>query len=283
MEIDSLLTGRRGVSLPFTDSCEPLLGNECLKLEMTEAVKRYGREHRWKSVEFRGGFDGLAGKGCGQAFVSHRIDLSMGEEATLAACKSSVRTAVRKAEHAGIEIEFAETESALETYYSLHCQTRQRHGLPPQPLSFFRSIARNVFGARQGFVAVARQSGRAVAGAVFFIFGERAIYKYGASDLQFQHLRPMNLLFWRTMQSLVSRGFVVLELGRSSSVNDGLRRFKLGWGALESSLSYLKYDLRKDLVVAEIDRAGGWHNAIFSALPPSLSRLCGELLYRHVS
>ena len=47
-----------------------------------------------------------------------------------------------------------------------------------------------------GFVALASYSNRVVAGAVFFHFGSKAIYKYGASDRNYQHLRANNL-GWR--------------------------------------------------------------------------------------
>src|SRR4030065_2740482 len=62
MEIKSILTGKRAVSLPFTDYCEPifspLLENEGEGFEtplsmILNAIISYGKEASWKSIELR--------------------------------------------------------------------------------------------------------------------------------------------------------------------------------------------------------------------------------------
>jgi hypothetical protein len=50
MEVDSWLTGKRGVSLPFTDECAPLGGQGA---ELFEAAIALGRQRRWKRIEVR--------------------------------------------------------------------------------------------------------------------------------------------------------------------------------------------------------------------------------------
>ncbi len=32
------------------------------------------------------------------------------------------------------------SEEAMDDYYRLHCMTRKRQGVPPQPVSFFKNI-----------------------------------------------------------------------------------------------------------------------------------------------
>ncbi|MEP6664139.1 MAG: hypothetical protein ABJC04_10785, partial [Verrucomicrobiota bacterium] len=44
MEVDSWLTGRRGVSLPFTDGCEPLDCDSLLQKMVFPAAMQQGRE-----------------------------------------------------------------------------------------------------------------------------------------------------------------------------------------------------------------------------------------------
>jgi len=65
--------------------------------------------------------------------------------------------------------------------------------------------------------------------------------------------------------------------------NEGLRRFKLGWGTQERRIDYFRYDQRKAAFVTARDESSGWHNRIFRMLPVSLSRLIGAASYRHVA
>jgi hypothetical protein len=63
--------------------------------------------------------------------------------------------------------------------------------------------------------------------------------------------------------------------------NEGLRRFKLGWGTSEDKIKCFKYDFRKKIFVTDSDDAFGWHNRIFQSLPNFVSRMTGKMLYRH--
>jgi CelD/BcsL family acetyltransferase involved in cellulose biosynthesis len=148
---------------------------------------------------------------------------------------------------------------------------------------FFENIVRYVFAAGQGFVATARLQERPVAAAVFFKWGRQAIYKFGASDYNAQHLRPNNLLMWSVIKKLAEERFTRLHMGRTSLGNEGLRRFKLGFGASEEKISYCRYDFNKGSFVRDEDRAEGWINNLFRLLPPPLFRMAGRILYPHLS
>ena len=54
MEIRSLLTGRRGVSLPFSDYCEPILPGTGTSTDMMACLSEYGERAGWESIEVRG-------------------------------------------------------------------------------------------------------------------------------------------------------------------------------------------------------------------------------------
>ena len=43
MEVNSRLTGKRGVSLPFTDMCDPLLPASVMPMEILSAVLQLGK------------------------------------------------------------------------------------------------------------------------------------------------------------------------------------------------------------------------------------------------
>jgi hypothetical protein len=283
MEVNSWLTGRRGVSLPFTDECAPLCTDADSFGRLFREVLEYSRARAWNYLECRGGKPWFGNAPASTSFYGHKLDLEAGEIALWARVGGAVRRAVRKAEQSGLTVEFSQDLDAVRIFFRLLCRTRKRHGLPVQPFRFFESIHHNVLSQDQGWVVLARHGQVPVAGSVFFHFGKTAIYKFGASNETFQHLRANNFVMWEAIKWHAQRGFGVLDFGRTSLENEGLRRFKLGWGTQERRIDYFRYDQRKAAFVTARDESSGWHNRIFRMLPVSLSRLIGAASYRHVA
>lgn len=282
MDVRSPITGRRGIGLPFTDVCPPLgLRGEALADSWLKA-REEGARRKWKYLELRGVPLSEDNFPASVVYYGHRLDLTQTEHALLRGMESSFRRGIAKAEKAGIAVELVGNRAAMHDYYRLHCLTRQRHGLPPQPWTFFAQIAEQVVEKGLGFVGLARSEGRAVAGAVFLHTGRDVIYKFGASDFACQALRPNNLLFWHAIRNCAQRGFQTLDFGRTSVSNEGLRRFKLGLGTSENTIKYVRYNLLDGRFEETVDRATGWVNQLFRCLPLPLLRLAGQLLYRHV-
>ena len=283
MEVDSWLTGRRGVALPFTDEAAPLCRDSASFQQLLLAAQQLGRERRWKYLELRGGKKWLPAAPASTSFFHHRLPLQGNPADLFSGFDDAVRRAVRKAEKNDLSLEFSQSLEAMQAFYQLLCLTRRRHGVPPQPFPFFAQIQRQVMAANQGWIVLARQGKSPVAGAVFFHFGGQAIYKFGASDETRQQLRANNLVMWQAIKRYAQEDMVSLDFGRTSLANDGLRKFKLGWGAQEDRIDYLRYDLQADVFVTSRDESTGWHNRVFQALPLPLSRLAGALLYRHIA
>ena len=283
IEVSSWLTGRRGVSLPFTDSCEPLYQDAETLRALTDAALRLGKERSWKYVEFRSSESFPAEAPASLTYWEHRVPLLQDEAAQFAALKAPVRTAIRKANNAGVKVEILTSREAVLDFCRLNAMTRRLHGLPPQPRSFFENVQRCVIAQDAGFIVQAAVGGQAVAASMYFLFGDRAIYKYGASDRAFQHLRVNDLVMWTAIRTLAERGCTTLSLGKTARENEGLRRFKLGWGGTETELRYFKHDVAAAALVQDRDAVSGWHNAVFRSLPRSVSELAGRALYRHMA
>ncbi|HEU6449223.1 MAG TPA: peptidoglycan bridge formation glycyltransferase FemA/FemB family protein [Verrucomicrobiae bacterium] len=283
MEISSPLTGKRGVALPFTDDCEPLCENAESFKKLFDAAIAFGKARGWKFLEIRGGRKFLAEAAPSLSFYGHTLDLSSGEKNVFERFESSTRRAIRKAEKEGVTVEITHRLDSLFSFYRLQCLTRKRHGLPPQPFTFFDNIHKYVLSRNAGFIALAKFKNTPIAAAVFFYSDGRAIFKFGASDESFQHLRGSNLAMWEGIKALAQHHRVKkLSFGKTSLANDGLRKFKLGWGADEQRLEYFKFDLRRGKFVTDTDKCFGWHNRIFQSLPVPASRLIGKVLYRHM-
>jgi lipid II:glycine glycyltransferase (peptidoglycan interpeptide bridge formation enzyme) len=229
----------------------------------------------------RGGRELFGDAPASLAFYGHLVSLEPDEDRIFGRLESSVRRAIRKSEKSAVTVSISRELADMKTFYSLQCLTRRKHGLPPQPFAFFRVIHEQIISRNLGMVAVAHAEGRPIAASVYFQLGTRAIYKYGASDEAFQHLRGPNLVMWAAIKWLARQGAKSLHLGRTSIANEGLRRFKLGWGAEEQIIEYLKFDLLRGAFVTQPDETTGWHNRVFRALPVSVSQQIGAVLYRH--
>lgn len=283
MEVSSPLTGRRGVSLPFTDYCGVLSDDRTSADGLFQAAVRIGAERGWHYLECRSVSAEWRGSQPSLAFWSHVVDLRGSEGTLFGRLESSVRRGIRKAETARLQVAFLDDEAAMRTFFALHSQTRQRHGLPPQPYRFFDNITRHVLQADRGFIAVARLGETPIAAAVFFHQGKEAVYKFGASDYTFQQMRPNNLLMWEAIRKCSGLGLERLHMGRTSLGHEGLRRFKLGFGAHEEQIEYAKFDFKTRSFVSETDHVEGWFNHVFRAMPAPLLRFSGKVLYPHLS
>jgi lipid II:glycine glycyltransferase (peptidoglycan interpeptide bridge formation enzyme) len=195
---------------------------------------------------------------------------------------SSVRRAIRKAERSEVNAVVIRNRQAIGEFYRLHAETRRRHGLPPQPSSFFFNIYEQIIKTGHGFTVLARLRSRTIAAAIFFHFGRNGLYKYAASDKRFQAFRANNLVMWRGIQFLVCRGAKKLHFGRTDCENSGLRRFKLSWDTEEETIDYFRVDPSGRQCLAPVRPHSGFHKRIFGTLPLMVNRLAASMIYPHL-
>jgi hypothetical protein len=282
MEVSSFLTGKRGVSLPFTDYCQPLVPHEQVFFALFDAAKQEARRRGWKYIDLRL-TNGILKKEIPSLFFhGHVLDISIGQEQLFGQFSDTTRRNIRKAEKQGVEVGFENTLEALQDFYGMNCMTRQRHGLPPQPWHFFENVHREVIANGMGITALARHEGKPVSANVYFRCGDKALFKFGASDMRYQHLRAGNLVMWEAIKFYAGKGVKSLCFGRTEPENKGLRRFKEGWGTKETDITYYRFDLASAAFVTENDSVSRSRREMFSRLPLPALRMLGNLFYRHV-
>jgi hypothetical protein len=282
MEVQSPFTGRRGICLPFSDVCEPLIFGKGGSPLVVERVSDLARKRKWKHFEIRGGCTFVPLSQPAAVFYGHRLDLRGGIENVYAGLKSSVRGALRKAERSALSLQLTHTLEAVEAFYRLHARTRRSHGLPPQPESFFLNIYNEVIKPGFGFVVLASNESRPIAAAVFFHFGKKALWKFGASDERFKDLQGNTLVLWEAISFLVKTGIEELHFGRTATDNKGLRKFKLAWGVSEHAIEYFRFHLATRLWVTDGQTRPSFHKAVFRRLPLAVNRLAGAVIYPHL-
>lgn len=283
MEVVSPITGRRGISMPFSDFCQPLVFGEWGREALMAKLLELGRARSWRYFELRGGRESLPGSAVpAEKYYGHKLDLTIGLDQLFDRFQSSVRRAVRKAQKNALVAHADKSWEAMMDFYKLHVRTRRRHGLPPQPLSFFRNIHEEVVQGGLGFVILAKRHLRPFAAAVFFYSGEEALYKFGASDDRHQEVRGNNLVMWEAIKRLAEKGFATMHFGRTAVEDEGLRRFKLSWGTQEDIIEYFKFALNGQRWLNSCRDASEFHKQLFRRLPLAANRLAGALIYPHL-
>ncbi|OPY15903.1 MAG: FemAB family protein [Syntrophus sp. PtaB.Bin138] len=282
MDVQSPLTGKRGVCLPFTDYCEPLAPDAVCFRELFDTAIDFGRKRLWRYIEIRGGEAFLSNEESSEQHHGHILDLSAGTDKIFAGLRDSTRRNIKKAQKEKIETDISTSPAALAEFRRLNSMTRRDHGLPPQPKSFFDHLHDQILSKSRGFVALASFRGEAVAANVYFHRGEEMIYKYGASNRAFQNLRSNNLVMWEAIRWGCANGCRTLCFGRTEPDNDGLLQFKSGWGARERLIKYYRYDLRKGAFLKTAPGVHPSYKKIFNRLPIPVLETLGRLLYRHM-
>src|SRR5262245_49256755 len=156
MEVRSSFTGRRGVCLPFSDSCEPLIFEPDIIGVIRDRLLVFAQERRWHHLEIRGGKVFQLAPAAASRFYGHALDLSGDSTQMFSRFASSVRRAIRKAERSEVNAVVTRNREAVGEFYLLHVETRRRHGLPPQPSSFFFNIYEQIIKNGHGFTVLAR-------------------------------------------------------------------------------------------------------------------------------
>jgi CelD/BcsL family acetyltransferase involved in cellulose biosynthesis len=272
--VSSRLTGRRLVALPFSDACAPLASEGDEEL-LGRVLDRYRRRAGLSLFVH----DRVAGAHVTARYHTHRLSLDGGAAAVEDRfARSQVMRGVRRAQREGLVTERRTDAEALDTFYRLHAATRRRLGVPTQPRRFILGFA-DLFAKGLGFVLLVRDAGRAIAAGVFLTWNDTIVYKYGASDANALSKRPNNLLFHEAIQIACTGGMRVLDFGRTELGNEGLREFKLAFGTNESELVYTCLaDRQPAQNLREFPALGA---RVIRSCPPLVSRMTGELLYRH--
>lgn len=284
MEVASPFTGRRGVSLPFSDFCAPLsFGASSPGHALVEGLATLSRERNWKYFELRSTPVASSALVPNKTFYAHKLDLQKPAAELLENFDSAARRAIRKAERSNISVEISRDENAIEQFFQLHARTRRRHGIPPQPRAFFQNIHKHIIQHGLGFMVLAHLNARPIAAAIFFHFGESALFKFGASDERHQEHRPNNLLMWQGIRHCQEFGLKTLHLGRTDVGQEGLRRFKLSLGAEEEMLRYFRFNASTSSWLPPSSTfSSSLPGGVFRRLPLTVNKLAGIMLYPHL-
>ena len=286
-QVDSWLTGKRLVSLPFSDHCQPLAKGD--DLESILSYVRHGlSSSRQKYVELRplpGHQEDAFQSGFhhSETFGFQSIDLRPDLKTIYQGFHDScIRRKIKKAEKEQLSYEVGRSPELLRRFRHLLLITRRRHKLPPQPAAWFENIVNSL--GPMATIHVVSKDQAPVASIVTLTYKTTMVYKYGCSDGRFNSLGGTPLLFWKAIQEGKEAGIQDFDLGRSGLDDKGLIDFKRHLGSVYSELSYYRNAQTRPgrevtQPAASISRLA---REALVRLPDSLLAGVGQLMYRHI-
>ena len=148
----------------------------------------------------------------------------------------SVRNQIRKAERAGLTVEYGGGDS-LAAFYDTLVERMHDLGSPVHGFHFLRQVI-EVLGPLAR-IALVKKDGATVGGLVALAFKDRMVVPWAACRKEYFSLCPNMLLYWETIKQACAEGFARFDFGRSTR-QSGTYRFKRQWGAEEEPLYWYR-------------------------------------------
>jgi hypothetical protein len=285
--VTSWITGRRLVSLPFSDHCEPLTRTVADEQVFVSSMERALQSENLRYVEIRASQELGSSNRLSRSthtYFFHQLDLRPELNTLFANChKSSTQRKILRAGREGLICETGRSQALLDAFFNLLLITRRRHGIPPQPKKWFRNLIDCFGDALQ--IRVAWKDKQPVAAILTLLHKSTLVYKYGCSDTRFNNLGGTQLLFWTSIREAKREGLLAFDLGRSDCDNEGLLRFKDRWGSTRSILNYSRFAVLPPSVGVHLEGVQ-WPARIARSMVPCLPscflRIIGSALYKHI-
>jgi FemAB-related protein (PEP-CTERM system-associated) len=193
---------------------------------------------------------------------------------------AKVRNQVRKAERAGLAVEFEDSRGLGRVYACLAANMREL-GSPVHGRGFFDAIFES-FGDDAQTVLV-RQGSTVVGGLIALRFKDRVVVPWASALREYRALCPNMLMYWAVLRRGCEEGFACFEFGRSTR-GSGTYRFKRQWGAVEEPLFWYTIALRGQASALSSDeRRRARFARLWRRLPLRVSQWLGPRLRRYLT
>ncbi len=288
-KVDSFITGKRLVSIPFATLSDPLVNTqEDMNAILNEIIKLKNRistsyiEIRCLQSRFLN-YNGDFLKDL--TYKHHYLFLDKNiEEIKKSFHRSCVRQRISRAEKSGLTIREGENYEDLRIFYDLYLLTRKRLLLPPQPFKFFIALWNNFWPGKRIQLLFAEKNRKPLASLLLFKFKKRVSAEYIGYDNTYNELSANHFLFWHAIRCAWSEGYEVFDFGRTSKRNGSLMDFKNRWGTNDIDLPIFYYP--KNIGMKSCNKENFWGYKLVQRLckraSPNLLENMGKYIYRHM-
>lgn len=275
------IRGRRVVSTPFSDVCDPLLAtaegwrefaDRLRSFEAPVTIRPFVSAHALADHSFEHR----------RELVWHGIDLSDGAEVVWDGLKSKLRTAIRRAPKQGLTFRVSTSMDDIAAFHRMHVNLRKsKYRMLAQPLAFFEAL-HDRFGDDMA-VIVAEEDGEMVAGMIYLAWNGVWYYKFSASYPR--RYRPNNALIMEACREGERRGLELLDMGRSDIDQSGLVDFKDQFASVSRRLSTLHWSPsgHTNRIGDDVGGTLGDLTKLFTEpeVPNDVTARAGDRLYRY--
>jgi len=222
-----------------------------LKIDPPVPVEDIDSEANLLSVGFKPvNADGFGGT---QPKCVMQLDLDKPIDEVMASFKEKWRYNIRLAERKGVTVNLDCTREDLPAFYTLLKETCARDGFLVRGLKYFQDMWDLLVPAGYMRLALTYYEGKPIAGAIAYLFGDKAMYTYGASSNEHRNVMPNHLMQWKLIQWAAEAGckwydFRGVSPRKQPDGDDhlsGLNRFKEGF-----SPRFVEYIGEYDMVLS---------------------------------
>ena len=275
----------RIVSIPFSDFCDPLVGDLSEWRQIVDPLVAGGRRVHVKCLRSRVPMDDERFQQTGR-LLWHAIDTTRDLDEIWMALDTSARRAIRKARQQGLEIKAADGLDDVRAFFEMHLKVRKtKYHLLAQPFEFFERIWDTFLEPGSGALLMATIGDEVLGGVLFLEWGDTLYYKFNASAASTLSIRPNDFVVWAGIEEARRRGLSWLDFGVSDEDQEGLVRYKRKYATHEQHVVALAArpegsPSRREQVARRL------LNDLTSVLvdpqvPDSVTERAGDLLYRY--
>ncbi len=275
--VKSKFTGNRIVSVPFTTYCDILVDKYIFSEVINYIFEKYPK-YKFLEVKYLNQY-GIKYIQCNfqKLYYTHILSLDYDIKKTFESVHRSARKGIRKAEKNNLKLRFGESENDLKEFYKLEVKVRQKHGLPPQPYSFFLNMFMYLYEKGFMYLPIIEKDNKVLAAGIILKYKNIHYIEYTASDNNYLSLRPNNKLFWEIIKYAHNDGAKFIDFGRTENKNKSLIKYKENWGAKPFELSSIYYPEKYGFKIKDRKIL----KKINTMIPKVMLKLEGKIVYSH--
>lgn len=164
------------------------------------------------------------------------LDISESEEMLLSVMRKTTRHAIKKAQTSEISVEIVEPGQALDRFWKLYKETKERHKFTPWPYEMLKAQIDIFDASNKVFTVIAKHKGEDVSAGILIHFGLTVYYYHGASKRLPSSLPANQLVQWTAIKEAKRRGALFYNFWGIAPEDQpnhpfaGITTFKKGFG-----------------------------------------------------
>jgi serine/alanine adding enzyme len=268
-------------SMPFLDTGGPCSSSDVLAHLLVDRLVREARRVGADAVELRCTERLWLSSAPRDNKVGMTLSLPADADSLWRSLDKAVRNQVRKAERAGLSVEFGGLEN-LPCFYDIFAARMRDLGSPVHASRFLGAVVES-FGDRAR-IALVRKGTTPIGGLVALAFKDRLFVPWATCLTEYFALCPNMLMYWETLRRACGEGVRSFDFGRSSR-DSGTYRFKRQWGAEERPLFWytIPVGARGTTDTPTEGKTAALASRVWQRLPVSVTRRLGPPIRKYLT